>query len=1358
MPPLSLFKGTPQQVRIDKSRRNEDNTDVNTKNKRRDTMKRSLILLLLLAILLPLLSVNTLAAGSVEYTITSLTLSDPDTSEEFTSIPAGIFNLNATITPSCSKACTAVLFAWYDADGRMLGCESVEEPYFDLSTYRTTIDNTSGEISCIRAFVLGSGMAPLAASKAIENQVYNGSISGITVENGTVIVSAMADVDRILVVQILDEETGDVLWSGDAEQMTEDTSAELSVGIELPDYFVVTAAQYDPDGVQIGNAYTCLDYTRGFAEFQSKTEDDYAPDRIIDVAEEDDGNFAVLSADVIRLTQSPVSEGADSYTFSADEVPDSLKAGDKISFRNGDGVYTTIRINSVTLSGGTVTVTVDETAGIADLYDVIKINASIVARAAEENGGAVYSFAASAAGKPKDSGLFSGIEMGSAIKNSIETSFGSLEAELRAGGHVVAYYDPAIWDDDYLRVDVLTKMSLEGDLFIGGVTGISEEYLLFPEVSLAGLEVIGHIPLKLTGEFEIDCQAGLDMHLSAEVGAGYTYNTTDGVQKHSYKEITPGKLSSTGEAECSVEVEVGLRFSVGVELLDDLISATVGVGAGLGVDGEIEAAITPDSNATEYHACDLCMGGQCYAYLNADLNMHYQISEKLEGDLLDVEIIRAEWTIGKVYLSLLNESKSIHKGEMVFGWGECPNKKYLVTFVTYNNGTQEFGHTVTVTDSAGRTVASGSSTLKAHLYPAGYTAEAEVETNKVQKSFTVSEAMVVSLYAEDFVLSGTVIDKETGEALSGVTVMVLQEGEIRTSAVTDGSGYYSFTLPGGTYTVSFVMEGYQSYVVSLPDQQNDRSLNAALEPIRDPGILTGTVTDEATGEAVAMAKVMIRNADGEPVAVAGVNGSGQYTVELEAGLYTAAFSAENYESRTVSDISVEEKETAVLNVTLKRNQYILSGTVTEADSDPLVYISGAVVTASVDGEVKGSAVTDGSGSYRMVLPSGEYDIQVSADGYESASGSVDLASSDGQFSTALKKYLGSGQCGPELYWTLSHSGLLRIYGEGEMYDYNTLGDGKAEFYPPWGEYRKSILKIVVEEGTTTIGSNAFGLYRYDAFYKVSSVSLPDTLISIGYRAFRGCGKGAFNYHVTLTSITIPKNVETIGEEAFYQCETLVNVSLPDGLKSIGAQAFRECGLTGIHIPDTVTEIGKRAFYACKSLAQIHLPASLTELSEGLLENCWALDNFTIPFGVTTVGKEAFSSCKALTSIVLPDSVTTVSESAFSTCEKLSSVTLSKNLQGKLGDQAFQWCTSLSSIIIPEGVTYLGTRCFKGCTSLTSIVLPSSLKGFNWSGVFDQTGLTDIYYAGTAEQWAQISELLDEEFLKNVTVHFNYRYE
>lgn len=55
-----------------------------------------------------------------------------------------------------------------------------------------------------------------------------------------------------------------------------------------------------------------------------------------------------------------------------------------------------------------------------------------------------------------------------------------------------------------------------------------------------------------------------------------------------------------------------------------------------------------------------------------------------------------------------------------------------------------------------------------------------------------------------------------------------------------------------------------------------------------------------------------------------------------------------------------------------------------------------------------------------------------------------------------------GTCGENLTWTLDDDGLLTISGTGDMSDYMFRG--------PWNYAPKA---VVIEEGVTSIGKNAF---------------------------------------------------------------------------------------------------------------------------------------------------------------------------------------------------------------------------------------------------------------------------------------------
>jgi hypothetical protein len=160
--------------------------------------------------------------------------------------------------------------------------------------------------------------------------------------------------------------------------------------------------------------------------------------------------------------------------------------------------------------------------------------------------------------------------------------------------------------------------------------------------------------------------------------------------------------------------------------------------------------------------------------------------------------------------------------------------------------------------------------------------------------------------------------------------------------------------------------------------------------------------------------------------------------------------------------------------------------------------------------------------------------------------------------------------------------------------------------------------------------------------------------NILYGAFYGC--------YNLTSVTIPDSVTSIGGRAFWYCRSLTSVTIPDSVTSIGDSAFNSCSsLTSVTIGNNVTNIGGWTFYGCRSLTSVTIPDSVTSIGRGAFNNCSSLTSVTIGNGVTSIGSSAFYECSSLTSVTIGNGVTSIGEYAFYYCSKLTSVNI-KNRQ------------------------------------------------------------------------------------------------
>ena len=82
---------------------------------------------------------------------------------------------------------------------------------------------------------------------------------------------------------------------------------------------------------------------------------------------------------------------------------------------------------------------------------------------------------------------------------------------------------------------------------------------------------------------------------------------------------------------------------------------------------------------------------------------------------------------------------------------------------------------------------------------------------------------------------------------------------------------------------------------------------------------------------------------------------------------------------------------------------------------------------------------------------------------------------------------------------------------------------------------------------------------------------------------------------------------------FSCCESLTNVTIPEGIISIGSCAFSGCtSLTSIRIPRSVKTIGESCFEGCTNLSEITIPRSRVNMDQSTFKGCQKLEKVTIP--------------------------------------------------------------------------------------------------------------------------------------------------
>ncbi len=259
-----------------------------------------------------------------------------------------------------------------------------------------------------------------------------------------------------------------------------------------------------------------------------------------------------------------------------------------------------------------------------------------------------------------------------------------------------------------------------------------------------------------------------------------------------------------------------------------------------------------------------------------------------------------------------------------------------------------------------------------------------------------------------------------------------------------------------------------------------------------------------------------------------------------------------------------------------------------------------------------------------------------------------------------------------------------------------------------------------------------GANLYVGDEKVVDLSIDENVIEINPFAFYGCG--------SLTSITFPSTMKSIGEKSFSNCDLLKTLTFLGDAPVIAEDAFNYVTATSYYPEGNETyteeikesdfggdliwtyegEIKEEDFYRCGEniIWSLNDDGVLTLSGSGVIydysvddevyapwyEQRASIESIIIEDGITYIGESAFESCRAANGVSLADSVITIGKKAFKNCT-FTSIELPDNLK-TIGESAFE-STQLTTIVIPEEVTTVEKGAFQN-SKLTSVTLPDSL--------------------------------------------------
>ena len=243
----------------------------------------------------------------------------------------------------------------------------------------------------------------------------------------------------------------------------------------------------------------------------------------------------------------------------------------------------------------------------------------------------------------------------------------------------------------------------------------------------------------------------------------------------------------------------------------------------------------------------------------------------------------------------------------------------------------------------------------------------------------------------------------------------------------------------------------------------------------------------------------------------------------------------------------------------------------------------------------------------------------------------------------------------------------------------TLSMGTVDFPGRRVEYEKSVKASVIELGDSTEitgdiipdselltalkniinGGNSITVGQLRTYTKAIDLS--------GYKKIQditGLGMAQWTPSINLSGTS----VKEIPQREFEDC-TLTQITFPEGLETIGRKAFEYTAITSVVIPSSVTLIDEAAFAHNTALKYVEIKDFPDGLTEGM---------------VKVIGGQAFSGDSGIEELIFPtgheyDPLCTM----------------------QFGFRAFGGCSGLSgTIVIPANVTSIGDDCFVSCCSVS----------------------------------------------------------
>ena len=279
-------------------------------------------------------------------------------------------------------------------------------------------------------------------------------------------------------------------------------------------------------------------------------------------------------------------------------------------------------------------------------------------------------------------------------------------------------------------------------------------------------------------------------------------------------------------------------------------------------------------------------------------------------------------------------------------------------------------------------------------------------------------------------------------------------------------------------------------------------------------------------------------------------------------------------------------------------------------------------------------------------------------------------------------------------------------------------DGTTYFVTSIGNsafsYSNDLTSIDIPGTIISIGERAF-----EGCSGLISLTIPNSIVTIGNYAFSYC-TGLTSVAFNADSCIQAGETNVVNVYIFMGCNNITNFTFGDNVKNIPVRLCKGLSsLTSVTIPRLVKYIGNEAFMDCTGITSVVFNADSC-IGAWSFQGCDSISSFVFGNNIKRIPGGICGGLSGLTSITLPTTVTSIGSSAFYDCNGITSITIPYQVTS-IEYCTFYGCSGLTSITIPGQVTSIDVAAFGNCTGLTSIttnatIPPSTYVGSSFRGV------------------------------------------